>query len=604
MAQRPADSGLKKKSEALKRALFMQDHNRAADIYRDLLKADPQFLLRDQVQYDLARDLEKHNHYSLAYEAYRLLLEFQPKNPARNPSLRSAGELAFKLRKYDEAAEYMSDYLDTEPNQAEREELREMVIELPPSLRARLEDRLAPPSTSGDALNLGDFKTPTPAEDRRASRSDAIVVEFSVKTPAPRKSADSHPKLTNPAAGRPSRSENPSHDEPAELPPAMTPKPAKRPEQEESAISLGGPASQPGTGDMAPPPMDPSRFSPPSGVWQPPPPAPFPAAPPAYPPPTPYGHPTPPSGVWPLPPQGWQPPYPSAPAPHPHYPSGAYPMPGYPPPQPPAPVPGTPAQAVPWQQTPPPADATPERRETIEERYERLREGRFAVLLPVGKKIHLDVVATLVGEVEGRTESDAKKRVLRRKGLVFDQLTLEQMLDLVPAVQKSQQALTFVHVPEALRIVHAREILSASLHDPGIKMKSAEESFKVRWKEIRLITCGAMNGESMVTVVGGEPLREFHFIDEEFDLEDLLPSGAANFDTGLGEFLGLLRERAPQAAISQTASAILKGRAGHPQPFAHREEYRNYSHWLLFTEFAEEVNAVELLEASQVASNW
>ena len=253
--------------------------------------------------------------------------------------------------------------------------------------------------------------------------------------------------------------------------------------------------------------------------------------------------------------------------------------------------------------TPPGNEYVPAK-EDEDERYERLRRGRFALLLPRGKRIRLDDVAAFIAGFEKIGHSEAKKLVLHRKGLLYDNMDFEQMLEMSALVEQCRQAMAFVHVPPPLRPVDVHEILSAQMHEKGLKMSTEYGREKVRWGHIRLLNCGTVGNELWVSVLGGSPMQEFRFIDQVFDMEDFSPRGTATLGKGLREFLDFMAHYAVNAEESHTVEGVLTNRNPEPKVFSNEDEYQCYTKWMLFSHYAEAVDPARLSEISRAASNW
>ena len=599
----PADPAakLKGKIEELKQCLFARDGERLGIIYSEIIRADPQFTMRGPVQFDLARALEEAGDDELALQAFRLLVEKQPDNPSRAASLRSAGLIANRLHRQRECAAYLVEFLATRPPASEKREVEAILADLPASLRRQAEEALER------------RKTPQPERAPAKKPDSAVYVEFEVGTEqntenpkrkaadwqkAPRRPVmDSEPSgfvpMPSPgkaAAGKPPASidesaivleEDRFPSKPLPPPPARSPKhlgdrpsamhheparhadkqdhqrtsPSRKLEPPRPAVPITPP---PDDIHDAPTPLDSARAS-------------VPARKPSPPAEIPRAH----GGV------------------------------GLPPVRP------SPGEGGPMQQPPPPKAVPPStppagaaHRETPEERYDRLRDARFAMLLPLGKKIHLDEVARFVSEVEQLTEVDAKKAVLYRKGLLYDNLSMDEVLDLHAKSRVFRQTFLVVAVPARLRPTASIEVLSASLHDKGIKLASEHRQEKLRWNEVKLVNCGCMAGTWFATVTGGEPLREFRFVERVFEVEEFLPGAPADFHAALPQLLKALSDPAAQSVLGQTARAVSEGRTPTPPQFADAREFHFYTLWSLFAAFGEPVSPEELAEVARVASNW
>lgn len=633
---------LKGKVEELKRALFMRESNRTAELYKELLSSKPDLILREPVQYDLARMLEKGGHLHLALEAYRLLIDQHPKHKSLIPSLKAAGILAYKVEQFSDCATYLQNFLKSNPPlSVDREEARKYLEKLPAGVVSKLDK-----SSSSSSVNLdGNKKEPSGIAEK-------ISLDWKVPSTVPkvannfdREMAEhssielSVPKLDPPQLKKGSLTS--PDDNPIQLDAPLPPAPPA-PKRKRSSNQQGNPAEARqqaplGAGSLAP-------AQPPAAN------APWPQQQPmAVPPPMPQHQqqPIPNQHPYGWPPQQQMPQSPMPPmGPMPiqgEGPEGYYPQPMQSPMYPYPPVhpstlqqnyPPPPQQLVPQQPTSQPeveepltteedGNQTPLQNssspstpplpsvyrthrdgEDAEERFYRLSQSTFTLMLPRGKRIHLDAVAELVAVIEGISVPHAKKRILKRKGLIFDDLTIDEMMAIYPKVRKCHQALVFVSAPPVLRPHEIHEILSATIHEKGLKMSNESTTPKIKWEEIRMINCGIVGGEYQVTIMGGIPMREFRFIEKVFDLEDFLESGESDFSKGINEFLQSLIDHSPNAVESFTVSSFMSGKHKKPQSFSNQEEFQWFTTWVLYSHFAEVVNPEELSQVSQVTSNW
>ncbi|MBI1290726.1 hypothetical protein GC173_05725 [bacterium] len=627
MDKTPLSPSVKEKLSALNRAIFVQDGAEAAALYGAVLKEKSDFQLRGPVQFDLAQLLEKSGQRELALTAYETILEKQKDNKAIFPAMKAAGIMAFELKKFDKCTQYLGEFLKSKPPTAERQEAEEILSRLPPEAQAKrreAEGEIQLDKIPSSSWSIGEtpkpvtfeFKvaarktpqpgkpTPPPQTEPESIALDGFVSPAGVEQPRP---AQPRPATPPPRPSPLPSTERPSAmkamlaggilpQQPDQLPPTqhgsspalptvpesapmMTPPPMASPYYQAPAAPgyppgppqgwYPPPAGVPPSYPQPAPPMPPTGY-PPQGQY---------GAPPAYPPP---GYP-PQQGYYPPPQQQMPPPgYPPvAPAPTAN-PSGVFPMPSFAPPAPP-PAPGT---------------------ETPEKRYERLRDERFALLIPVGKKIHLEAVADLVSRYEGISEASAKKKVLKGKGLLYSDMSLQEVTTLHPVVKLCRQTLVLVTVPKSLKGTETANVLRAERRDKGIKMTTDGAVRRMRWEEIRLINCGVIGTELMAVISGGEPMSDFRFRASSFDYSSFSQSGATSFEAGIVEFLQLVTTGAPQAVRSHIVEGLLQRKFTSPQPFSGWDEWDSYCDWVFLSHFAEKVDMDELVELNQVSSNW
>jgi hypothetical protein len=241
--------------------------------------------------------------------------------------------------------------------------------------------------------------------------------------------------------------------------------------------------------------------------------------------------------------------------------------------------------------------------ETPEARFHRLREGTFAVLLPSGKRINPEAVAAIIARRENLDANEARRQLLLRKGIVFEDLALEDLVELYPLLRESGQDFLVVHVDRTMRPYEHHNVLGAEALPPGMKLTLDRGVKKVRWSDIRVVTCGTVAGRPMVDIFAGVPIKHLRFVHGEFNYRTVLDGPAREPARAFLEFVELLCSQAPRALPSRTVDALRAGK-GAPQPFDTEAEYMSYSKWLLFSHFAEKVDAAELAEQSRVASQW
>lgn len=645
---------LQGKLAELNRAIFVREVDTVARLYGEILTEAPDYVLRGPVQYDLGRLLEQAERHELALRAYTAIILHQRDSPSLGPSLKGAGICAYKLGRFEPTVEHLEAFLATNPLRTDRAEVEELLSRLPPEAQAKRKKPGAG-GAGGAAGADGIAIDEIPSSWSLPESSKPVTFEFKMKKKG---GAPSSGMIKRPAdiasletdregEGGSDDPESISLDgfalpEPKQLKPLQSPVPTSRPPKERPAVAPEPPTRQPQVPASQPPASRPPAPPPAMHQQPPPPPVPppgyYPAPPPpgyaAYPQPAYYPGPYPP-GYAPPPPAGYpQPPYPGhyPPPPPPGYAYGP-PPPGYgqpvqlppttavPPPPPPAPpkveVPsaggsspskirktfGAKKEAA---EPPPPTPPTTQVKkiETASTRYDRLRDAEFALLLPVGKRIHLEAVAELVSKRDDVDENEARKKVLRRKGILYDGLAFADVLALHPLVKNCRQSLIFVTVPRHLKPYEHFDVTAAELRDQGLKLTTDSAVRRIRWDDIRLINCGQIAQDTVMTLLGSEPVKEYRFNSRTFNCHTFSPSGQTDFRTAITEMLEIISSKAPQAVKSHTVENLLNRKTVSPQPFTNDQEFAFYTLWILYSRFGEEVNSEELVELSQVSSNW
>jgi hypothetical protein len=212
-------------------------------------------------------------------------------------------------------------------------------------------------------------------------------------------------------------------------------------------------------------------------------------------------------------------------------------------------------------------------------------------------------VATIIARRENLDANEARRQLLLRKGIVFEDLALEDLVELYLLLRESGQDFLVVHVDRTMRPYEHHNVLGAEALPPGMKLTLDRGVKKVRWSDIRVVTCGTVAGRPMVDIFAGVPIKHLRFVHGEFNYRTVLDGPAREPARAFLEFVELLCSQAPRALPSRTVDALRAGK-GAPQPFDTEAEYMSYSKWLLFSHFAEKVDAAELAEQSRVASQW
>ncbi|MDX2175402.1 MAG: hypothetical protein SF028_02920 [Candidatus Sumerlaeia bacterium] len=517
----------------LNRAIFSRESGAAARHYKTLLDVAPQARLPAAQQFDLARLLELGGELELGLVAFDSLLEMEDSDPFRADALRHAGHLCFRMKKYELCADYLTQFLDTDPKPKERMDAEDILGRMPAGVK-----RPKPGARRPAPLRASEFAglaSSDHIEPQAAARGDEPLRLSGLEQP-PRepqsRSAEALPKSSR------------SGMDPFAAP---APPPARRPAAE--------PPSKGSLGD--------ARFE-----------------------------------------------------------SRTPPVPGslrraqddardrmarvLPPAEPviggdestrrpPASIPASGGMVDDLQQDP----------EMVRSDYLRLRGATFALILPIGKRIYIDAVADLIARYKKIDEAESKKLSIAQKGIVFDNLSLADALELAPYTATCRQALQFVHVERALRPYERADVLGAEALEPGIRMTTEKGIKKARWADFRLISCATLDMHGVVDVFAGAPLKHFRFADGVFNFRTMLePEQIERPRRPVTELVGKLVDLAPQAVRSHTVDHLRTGRSSKPQSFANSDEFDAYNRWLVFAHFAEPVSPSQLSAIREEASNW
>lgn len=606
---------LQLKLSQLNRAIFSRESGGAAKLYGELIDEEPELALRPVVQYDLARLLELGGDLQLALKAFEVVIKLGDDGEYYGPALRQSAHICFRSKNYDQAFEYLTMFLDTNPGRAERMDAEELLSRIPPAARKPARGPKNPPARiSGDQIQI----TPTPASERPDSDSEfkpkvkekdtSVIQIVGLDQPEPepppsrivRKPTMPPPaQLKSPTRHSPASGISPMPDFAAPPPPVnrsfagtedMTAAPHN--------ISAGSFVQPPSKFEYSSPPSN-ARVQKPGGL------------PPEFaradrPMETPRGVEISSDRVAPA--------FESPPPPVPGQlrrkdeatgeESANRPMPsgdafkGISPSKMLAKEGAQESSAVVYSLAPPPDTEEPERR------YLRLRGASFALLLPIGKRIHIDSVADLVAKRDELDEPRAKMQVIARKGIIYDQLTINDVIEMWPLVKSCRQSLVFVHVDRTLRPYEMFDALGAEALPPGLKITTEKGVKKARWIDVKLISAGTINKLPTIDIFSGVPLKHYRFQEGSFNFSTIIESARREPERALLEFVQLICEQSPKAIRTHTLENLRSAQGGKPQSFASLAEFDCYNRWQLFSHHAEVVNAGELSEQYKSMSNW
>lgn len=590
---------LQLKVSQLNRAIFSRESGGAAKLYAELVEEVPDLVLRPVVQYDLARLLELGGDLELALKAFESVIQLGTETEYYPAALRQAGHICWRLQKMELAYEHLTAFLETNPSRAEKMDAEEILARVPPGARriSRVAAKLPPTARASSPDIRVPGKQPTPAVGPTAER-------------APRESKDPSViilgGLDSPAAEAPARGgQRASNAGSLKLPPVPSaPMPARSAPVPAAAKHDRTEIFPAAAADIAVPP--PPVRNAPSGAGR-------------------------PAGVSPEFARADRP----APPPAERKSSAHVERPvsfeSPPPPLPkslksredatgpesrgskgpafrgisPAKMLGaTPPESSSFGQPEGVALSPMAGEEPPERRYARLRGASFALIMPIGKRIHIEAVADLVAKNENLDEARAKTQVIGRKGIVYDQLSIDDVIDLWPLVRDCKQKLVFVHVDRTLRPYEMFDVLGAEALPPGLKMTTEKGIKKARWIDIKLIGAGTFNKLATLDVLSGVPLKHFRFQEGSFNFRTVVESARRDPHKGLMDFVQILCEQAPRAIRTHTLENLRATDAPRPQAFASEDEFNCYNRWQLFSHYAEVVDAGELSEQYKSMSNW
>ncbi|MCC5875442.1 MAG: hypothetical protein JJU11_04400 [Candidatus Sumerlaeia bacterium] len=556
------------KIAALNRAIFLKDSDRASRLFDEIQSVEDGFTLRDPVQYQLADLLEEGQFPRQALKAYELALEAYGQQKPRPQALLAAGRISSRLEMTEKAFFHLERYLEVGGTEDGEKEARSLISDLrKPTLSA---DNLFASSNdidpSTEKLNVGDLSdgennpigspgNPIHLEDTNASMIQLGGLDdekSSFKVPEEFKSSGPQPAPPKKDFG---------------------PIRPKRP------------------GKPTPPPV---THEPPGQVFQQPPPGPA----------------TPDTAF----------PIDHSPSNAPHrQPRELPPDIGVPadmgaqepaPPTPPSPPPAPPRERIThdtpkpqWDEFDAPDPAPGKVSENPDERYRRMLDGEFALLLPLGKKIKLDAVAEMIATEQGIDINLARKLVMRRKGLIYSDLPLAEAVSLRDQVAKCDQGLLLVHIAKSIKPAGRLNVRAVEFRDKGLRLETNEGLKRLRWSDVKLVSSGLLGNTTTMTLIGQNPMVEYEFNGAEFRF-GLFQEEELGDRIGLAGLIKRVHNNAPDAVISSVSQKLLEKMSRTPQVFATREEYTAYTQYFLYHHFGEVVDMDELWESHQDSSDW
>ncbi len=598
---------LQLKISQLNRAIFSRESGGAAKLYAEVIEEVPDLVLRPVVQYDLARLLELGGDLELALKAFEGVIQLGAETEYHAAALRQAGHICWRLKRMEQAYEHLTAFLETNPSRAEKLDAEEIIGRIPPGARRISRPavkvppaaKAAPPESKPAARQATPAAGPTAERPARDSKDPSVIIIGGLDQPADEKPARGGQRMSS--AGSIKLPSSPS------IP--LPPRPAPAPAPARNDRTVGFPASE---ADIA-------------------------AAPPPVPAPT----------------------APGARASSPAVPRGGGLSPEFARADRPAAVPPERASSprvekpVSFESPPPPVPRSLKGREEAtgpevkagkgqafrgispakmlgavppessafgqpegvalssnsedeppERRYARLRGASFALIMPIGKRIHIEAVADMVAKHERLDEARAKTQVIGRKGIVYDQLSIDDVIELWPFVRDCRQKLVFVHVDRTLRPYEQFDVLGAEALPPGLKMTTEKGIKKARWIDVKLIGAGTINGLATIDVFSGVPLKHFRFQEGSFNFRTVVESARRDPHRGLMDFVQILCEQSPRSVRTHTLENLRTTDAPRPQAFATEDEFNCYNRWQLFSHYAEVVDAGELSEQYKSMSNW
>lgn len=510
--------------ETLKRYLGMRESKHVAQAYEEILGIRPDYRLRSQQQYDLARLLEMGEEARLALVAYEKLLEHSPTFPAIASAYKAAGHLAYRLKLNRKARAYLEAFLATGPMAAEKADAEDIL--------GRLPDGKGTPdfsdASTAHMVRRANTELPKPTDFPEEalhieSRAGSISTEVPMAPPAPEVAEEPSDaaRADDPTPAPTAGSGGGDFDLYGETPPVRIDRNEALRRVMITPAPEGGRAGM--TDDMINDDLgpEPGIADPPSSIKA--------------------------IGI---------------------------------------------------------LTENETRGETAEQRYYRLRGAQFAVLLPLDKRIRLEAVAQVIKRVEELTDEQAREAVIRRKGIVFDKLNLEELLRLYPFMRQHLDRFQVVAVDPALRPYERWDVKKCEILKPGLRIVTNRGEKKARWQDIHLITCGRLERQRTVDIYANHPCRHYRMRQTQFKFQSIEEAAREDTNETVRALLGLLKKFAPDSLRAHTVDNFLSGKNNKPQKFGSDAEFDLYNLWLVLATYAETIDLEEIAAQAKATSGW
>lgn len=213
-----------------------------------------------------------------------------------------------------------------------------------------------------------------------------------------------------------------------------------------------------------------------------------------------------------------------------------------------------------------------------------------SVILAPGRPVDARRVARLMAPLLEMTLDEALHAVMRRRGILGENLSLDEAHRLALRLTARGQAVCVAAQTPAVTYGEPMEVLSLRQHEDTALWQTFSQALRAPWEDVRLM------GAGMVGLAPGAPSRAVLdiFLSSGRWLrlwENLYAFGPAENDQPAFRFrrlAELIVEQANRAIMTRTLEGWLKQpEAIHPPAqFSHESEYNNYLRWYLLAYLA------------------
>lgn len=213
----------------------------------------------------------------------------------------------------------------------------------------------------------------------------------------------------------------------------------------------------------------------------------------------------------------------------------------------------------------------------------------YALIVPFGVPMNVKHVVAALKLLDGLSDEEALESLRSCKGLIRDGMTRSQAAAVHRTISSVPHKLHFMamepaHVPSKPTHVHRAEVL-----DPGLRLHVDDGVRKVRWKHVRLVACGRVEGEPTVDLYCGVGLDRYRLAHPQCDLGAAVGAAGLEENQAATRLLEQLVKQATESIFPRPLMDVVEGKSQRPKKFATPEEYERYNRCLVFAHFGAEI---------------
>jgi len=249
-----------------------------------------------------------------------------------------------------------------------------------------------------------------------------------------------------------------------------------------------------------------------------------------------------------------------------------------------------------------------ERRKAQE--YEVLLEhSKFACILPIGKRIHLNEISAVLAQFLGIDETAARRRIRAGKGVLLMDLAYDDMVEFYRSLVDCPQKVQFIRQAEEADFGAPQEVISIRPNSAVARVTTDRAQFKMEWQEVKLLSTGRIliarsdpaRSQLIADIFLNKPRKHLRLFQSTFNVH-AYGTIDGDPDEQFRSIVLSLRDHCPKAIRSHTIDLLSKQPAADLQPFESTIEYDNYNRWLLLSNLCEEINPAR--RRSKAATNY